>query len=80
MSRHAIGIDFGTESARAFLVDVESGTVPLSASCVYPHGVLDRWLPSRERRLPPDWALQPPGDWAARDRGVAACRGCWRTL
>jgi len=63
MSRHTIGIDFGTESARAVLVDVENGRVLSSASFPYPHGVLDRTLPGGRDRLPPDFALQHPGDW-----------------
>jgi len=63
MSHHAVGIDFGTESARGVLVDVDNGRVLASASFAYPHGVLDRTLPGRADRLPPDWALQHPGDW-----------------
>ena len=63
MSRHAIGLDFGTESARAVLVDAESGRVLSAATCPYRHGVLDRALPGGTDRLPPDWALQHPGDW-----------------
>ncbi|HYM90649.1 MAG TPA: ribulokinase [bacterium] len=63
MGRHTIGIDFGTESARAVLVDVADGRVLSTASFPYPHGVLDRTLPGGLDRLPPDWALQHPDDW-----------------
>lgn len=63
MTKYTIGIDFGTESARAVLVDVGRGTVAATAMHVYPHGVLDRVLPGRTEPLPPDWALQHPGDW-----------------
>lgn len=76
MPLYTVGIDFGTESARAVLVDVANGRIVTTATFVYPHGVIDHTLPGRAQRLPPDWALQHPGDWleALRDllRRVAA--------
>jgi L-ribulokinase len=63
MPRYTIGIDFGTETVRAVLVDVSDGRVAATATYGYPHGVIDRTLPGIGRRLPPDWALQHPGDW-----------------
>ncbi len=72
MSRYTIGIDFGTESARAVLVGTSDGHLAATATFAYPHGVIDRALPDGGRasgevlggeRLPPDWALQHPGDW-----------------
>src|SRR2546426_2074530 len=65
MPKHTIGIDFGTESARAVLVDVASGRVAATASAPFPHGVIDRSLPGQSDHLPPEWALQHPGDWVA---------------
>src|SRR2546428_8973674 len=65
MPKHTIGIDFGTESARAVLVDVASGRVAATASVPFPHGVIDRSLPGQSDHLPPEWALQHPGDWVA---------------
>ena len=65
MPKHTIGIDFGTDSARAVLVDVASGRVAATASVPFPHGVIDRSLPGQSDHLPPDWALQHPGDWVA---------------
>jgi L-ribulokinase len=59
----AIGLDFGTESARAVLVDTDTGRMLRTASAPYAHGVLDRALPDGGCGLPPDWALQHPGDW-----------------
>ena len=49
MTKYAIGVDFGTLSGRALLVSLED--VEEIASCVmeYPHGVMDRTLPSGER-------------------------------
>src|SRR2546425_3429801 len=63
MSKHTVGIDFGTESARAVLVDVTSGRVAATATVPFPHGVIDGSLPGQTEHLPPDWALQHPEDW-----------------
>jgi L-ribulokinase len=60
--RIALGIDFGTESVRAILVDPSDGRVLASASQSYAHGVLDTTLPTGER-LPVDYAFQHPRDW-----------------
>jgi L-ribulokinase len=60
---YSIGIDFGTESARAVLAEVTTGQIVASATFVYPHGVIDEVLPGSNTRLPPYWALQHPADW-----------------
>jgi L-ribulokinase len=60
---YAIGVDFGTESGRAVIVDLDSGEELAAAVVRYPHGVIDRELPSSGERLPADWALQDPDDW-----------------
>ena len=61
--KYAIGVDFGTESGRAVLLDLSTG-VDLASSVVrYPSAVIDRTLPSTGEQLPPDWALQDPDDW-----------------
>jgi L-ribulokinase len=62
MSHWVIGIDFGTLSGRAMLVDAADGREIASAVYEYPHGVIDEALPSG-RRLPPEWALQDPRDY-----------------
>jgi L-ribulokinase len=60
---YAIGVDFGTESARALLLDLHNGE-ELAVSVVrYPSGVIDTALPETGEPLPPDWALQDPDDW-----------------
>ena len=61
--KYAIGIDFGTESGRAVLVDVASGQEVAAAVHRYAHGVIDESLPDTGLRLPPDWALQDPNDY-----------------
>ena len=61
----AIGIDFGTESGRALLLDLRTGEELAVSVAPYRRGVIDRELPETGEPLPPDWALQDPDDWAA---------------
>src|SRR5258708_29323577 len=61
--RYAIGLDYGTESGRAVLVDVSDGREIASAIHPYANGVIDEHLPGESRPLPPDWALQDPNDY-----------------
>jgi L-ribulokinase len=65
LSRYAIGVDFGTESGRAVLVDVGDGTVLATAVHPYSNGVIDHRLPIDDPDvvLPPEWALQDPADY-----------------
>lgn len=65
MSRYTIGVDFGTESGRAVLVDVADGRELATHVYPYSHGVIDEALPLDDRtvRLEPDWALQDPEDY-----------------
>jgi L-ribulokinase len=62
-SKYAIGIDYGTQSGRAVLVDLADGTEVADHVTPYPHGVIDETLPGTGRRLEPDWALQHPDDY-----------------
>ncbi len=63
MSKYSLGLDFGTESARAVLVNTATGETIASAVEAYPDGVIDETLPGSDTPLPPDWALQNPSDW-----------------
>lgn len=63
MSKYTIGVDFGTESGRAVLVDVSNGKEIATAVYPYSHGVIDEKIPDTEIRLEPDWALQDPQDY-----------------
>ncbi|MCA0456262.1 MAG: ribulokinase [Chloroflexi bacterium] len=63
MDMYTIGVDFGTESGRALLVDVRDGREVASAVHAYGDGVIDQHLPGSDKPLPPDWALQNPFDY-----------------
>lgn len=60
---YAIGVDFGTESGRAVLVNVSNGSEVATAVYKYANGVIDAKLPGSDIRLEPDWALQDPKDY-----------------
>ena len=62
MSKCVLGVDFGTLSARALIVETQTGRELGTAAMDYPHGVMDRALPDGTP-LPPDWALQDPADY-----------------
>ena len=62
-TKYAIGVDFGTESGRALLVDISDGREVATAVHKYANGVIDEQLPESGVRLPPDWALQDPNDY-----------------
>lgn len=61
--KYAIGVDFGTESGRALLVDVADGREVAAAVHKYANGVIDERLPESGVVLEPDWALQDPYDY-----------------
>ena len=61
--KYAIGVDFGTESGRAVLVDVSNGKEIATAVYPYKNRVIDEFLPGTKIRLEPDWALQDPEDY-----------------
>jgi L-ribulokinase len=68
---YAIGVDFGTESGRAALIDLANADEIKTSVVRYPSAVIDRTLPSTGERLPHDWALQDPDDWVTvLERGV----------
>ncbi len=62
MAKYTIGIDYGSLSGRAILVNVQNGQEVASCALSYPHQVMDRALPSG-KTLGQDWALQHPQDY-----------------
>lgn len=67
----ALGLDFGTESVRALLVDLTGRERGVSVA-KYPHGQITETLPGASEKLPPDFALQHPLDWI--DSAASATR------
>ncbi|MBS4195593.1 ribulokinase [Lederbergia citri] len=63
MAKYSIGVDFGTLSGRAVLVEVGSGREVATAVKEYTHGVMDEFLPDGITKLEDDWALQHPNDY-----------------
>jgi L-ribulokinase len=61
--KYTIGVDYGTQSGRALLVEVATGKEVASAVKAYTHGVMDEYLPDGTTKLVHDWALQHPQDY-----------------
>jgi L-ribulokinase len=68
----ALGLDFGTDSVRALVVDLEGHELG-EAVDDYERGQIIERLPGTHERLPADFALQHPSDWI--ESAVAAVRG-----
>jgi L-ribulokinase len=62
MSNYSIGVDFGTMSARALIINAETGEELAQSVYEYPHGVMETELPCG-KPLGIDWALQDPQDY-----------------
>jgi L-ribulokinase len=62
-TKYAIGVDYGTQSGRAVLVNLADGTEVADHVTPYPHHVIDEVLPESGIRLELDWALQHPADY-----------------
>ncbi|MFI5956693.1 ribulokinase [Cryptosporangium sp. NPDC051539] len=60
---YVVGVDYGTLSGRALVVRVSDGAEVGTAVHPYAHAVIEKTLPGGDEPLPPDWALQHPGDW-----------------
>jgi L-ribulokinase len=63
MAKYTIGVDYGTQSGRAVLVEVGTGREVATAVKPYTHGVMDEFLPNGTTKLDHDWALQHPADY-----------------
>lgn len=78
MGRYALGLDFGTETVRALVVDCGNGEEAAEAVVPYAHGVITENLPGLREPLPPDFALQHPEDYI--DACVAAISGVTKVI
>jgi L-ribulokinase len=61
--KYSIGLDFGTLSARAILVDVKTGEEIAISVFGYQDAVIDKYLPGTSIKIPPEFALQNPRDY-----------------
>jgi len=61
--KYSIGVDFGSLSGRAVLVNLQTGEEVATSVFEYPHAVMDEYIPDSSEKLPPDWALQHPQDY-----------------
>ncbi|AYB45700.1 ribulokinase [Paenibacillus lautus] len=62
-NKYTIGVDYGTQSGRAVLVNLVNGQEVADHVTPYRHHVIDEFLPGSGKRLEHDWALQHPGDY-----------------
>ncbi|MNW37312.1 Ribulokinase [compost metagenome] len=62
-TKYTIGVDYGTQSGRAVLVDLSNGREVADHVTPYPHHVIDERLPDSGIKLEHDWALQHPDDY-----------------
>lgn len=67
MAKYSLGIDFGSLSARAIIVDVANGKQIASKSSAYPHAVMENL---NGKPLGEGWALQDSADYR---QSMVAC-------
>ena len=67
MAKYSIGVDYGSLSGRAVLVNVETGEEICSSVLEYPHAVMSETLPDGTP-LGVDWGLAAPP-------GLSGCAG-----
>lgn len=61
--KYSIGMDFGTLSARAILVDIENGNEKAISVVGYQDAVIDDILPESGKKIPKEYALQNPHNY-----------------
>ncbi len=62
-TKYTVGVDYGTLSSRAVVVNLDNGKVVSSAVKDYPSAVIDETIPGTTIKLGNNWALQDPNDY-----------------
>lgn len=63
MTKYAIGLDFGTQSVKSAIIDINNGEEIFASIYKYKNRVIDTNLPDSNIRLPLDSALKDPRDY-----------------
>jgi L-ribulokinase len=63
LDKYVIGLDFGTLSARAILVNTKTGEEAAVSVFGYQDAVIDKYLPGTNIEIPREFALQNPRDY-----------------
>lgn len=63
MPKYSIGLDYGSLSGRAVLIDIADGRQLCDCVMDYPHAVMSETLAASGAALPADYALQDPQDY-----------------
>ena len=63
MKKYTIGLDFGSLSCRAVLVNTKTGQEVAVATSEYRHAIMDTVLAASGKALPPHFVLQDPADY-----------------
>jgi len=61
--KYSLGVDYGTQSGRAVVIELGTGNILAQSVKEYTHGVMDEYLPDGVTKLAPDWALEHPADY-----------------
>lgn len=61
--KYSIGIDYGTQSGRLVLANINNGEIIASTVIPYKNGVITDLIPETDIPLESDWALQDPNDY-----------------